>query len=48
MHQYKALVKANGMWVETVVFAQSITHAVKILQAQFGVNNTPNLPIKLK
>ncbi len=48
MHQYKAIVKANGIWVETVVFAQSNLHAYKILQAQFGVSNVPHQPSLLK
>ena len=37
MKQFKAQVKASGMYVETIVFANSVIEAQKILQAQFGV-----------
>jgi hypothetical protein len=47
MKQYKAAVKVGGLWAETIVFAQSPLHALKLLQAQYGANNVQRLPIQL-
>lgn len=47
MKQYKATVRANGLWVETIVFAHNPVHALHILQAQFGASNVPRTPIQL-
>lgn len=47
MKQFKARVKASGMYVETIVFANSIVEAQKILQAQFGVSNVISIPTQM-
>lgn len=45
--QVKAQVKASGMYVETIVYANSIVEAQKILQAQFGVSNVISIPTQI-
>ena len=47
MKQFKARVKASGMFVETIVFANSTLEAQKILQAQFGVGNVISIPTQI-
>ena len=47
MRQFKATVRASGMVVTTVVFAQSTLEAQKILAAQFGANNVISIPTQL-
>jgi len=47
MKQFKARVKASGMYVETIVFANSTIEAQKILQAQFGVSNVISIPTQI-
>jgi len=47
MKQFKAQVKASGMYVETIVFANSVIEAQKILQAQFGVSNLISIPTQI-
>ena len=47
MKQFKALVRASGMVVTTVVFATSTLEAQKILQAQFGENNVVSIPSQI-
>ena len=47
MKQFKAQVKASGMYVETVVFANSTLEAQRILQAQFGANNVISIPTQI-
>ena len=47
MKQFKARVKASGMYVETIVFANSTIEAQKILQAQFGANNVISIPTQI-
>ena len=39
MKQFRATVKASGLVVTTVVFAENTNSAMKILQAQFGAKN---------
>jgi len=36
MKQFRATVRASGMVVTTIVFAENVNFATKILQAQFG------------
>jgi hypothetical protein len=48
MHQYQALVKANGMMVQTVVFAENVNAALKILQVQFGAGNVASVPTQIR
>ena len=47
MRQFRATVRASGMVVTTVVFAQSTLEAQKILAAQFGANNVISIPTQL-
>ena len=47
MKQFKARVKASGMYVETIVFANSVIEAQKILQAQFGASNLISIPTQI-
>ena len=48
MNQYRATVKAGGMWVETIVFAENVNAAMKILQTQFGAGNVVSTPTQLR
>jgi hypothetical protein len=47
MKQFKATVRASGMGVTTIVFAENVNFATKILQAQFGANNVISIPTQL-
>ena len=47
MRQFKATVKASGMVVATIVFANSVIEAQKILAAQFGANNVISIPTQI-
>ena len=47
MNQYRAIVRASGMVVTTVVFAGSVLEAQKILAAQFGANNVVSIPTQI-
>jgi hypothetical protein len=47
MKQFRAIVRASGMVVSTVVFATSTLEAQKILAAQFGANNVVSIPTQI-
>jgi hypothetical protein len=47
MKQYRAIVRASGMVVTTIVFAENTNFAIKILQAQFGSNNVIGIPSQI-
>ena len=47
MKQFKATVRASGMVVTTIVFANSTLEAQKILAAQFGANNVVSIPTQI-
>jgi hypothetical protein len=47
MKQYRAIVKASGLVVTTIVFAENTTFATKILQAQFGAANVIGIPTQI-
>ena len=47
MKQFRATVRASGMVVTTVVFADNPNFALKILQAQFGATNVIGIPIQI-
>jgi hypothetical protein len=47
MKQFRATVRASGLIISTIVFAENANFAVKILQAQFGVKNVIDIPTKL-
>jgi hypothetical protein len=44
MKKYRAMVRVSGIWVSTIVFADTANHALLLMQAQFGKANAPNLP----
>jgi hypothetical protein len=44
MHKYKAIVKASGLWTETIVFAQNQAQAYALFKAIFGSANVPHQP----
>ncbi len=44
MKQFRATVRASGLIVSTIVFADNANFAMKILQTQFGVNNVIGIP----
>lgn len=47
MKQFRATVRASGMVVTTVVFAENANFAIKILQAQFGATNVISIPTQV-
>ena len=47
MKQYRATVRASGVVVTTVVFAENINFAIKIIKALFGANNMISNPIQI-
>jgi|GEM_PF-846433 len=47
MKQFRATVRAGGLVVTTIVFAENTNFAMKILQAQFGVNNVISIPTQI-
>jgi hypothetical protein len=47
MKQFRATVRASGMVVTTIVFAENTTFAMKILQAQFGAANVIGTPTQI-
>ena len=44
MKRYKTMVKASGLWVETIVFAQSVAQAYALFKSIFGAANVPYQP----
>lgn len=47
MKQFRATVRASGIVVTTIVFAENANFATKILQAQFGTNNVISIPTQV-
>ena len=47
MKQFRATVKASGLVISTIVFAENSNFAMKILQAQFGANNVIGIPTQI-
>lgn len=47
MKQFRETVRASGMVVTTVVFADNVNFTTKILQAQFGANNVISIPSQI-
>ena len=47
MKQFRATVKASGLVVTTIVFAENSNFAIKLLQAQFGANNVLGIPTQI-
>jgi len=48
MKQFKATVRASGVVVSTIVFADNSSNAMRILQTQFGVKNVLSTPKQLE
>jgi hypothetical protein len=47
MKQFRGTVRASGLIVTTIVFAENANFAMKILQAQFGANNVVSIPTQI-
>ncbi|HBK43467.1 MAG: hypothetical protein A2X74_06425 [Polynucleobacter sp. GWA2_45_21] len=47
MKQFRATVRASGVVVTTVVYAENTTFATKILQALFGAGNVISIPAEI-
>ena len=47
MKQFRATVKASGLVISTIVFAENSNFAIKLLQAQFGANNVIGIPTQI-
>ena len=47
MKQFQATVRASGMVLTTIVFAENTNFATKILQAQFGAANVIGIPTQI-
>ena len=47
MKQFRATVKVSGLVVSTIVFADNVNFATKILQALFGANNVVSIPTQI-
>jgi hypothetical protein len=47
MKQFRATVRASGLVVTTIIFAENTTFAIKILQAQFGASNVISIPTQV-
>jgi len=47
MKQFRATVRASGIVVTTIVFAENTNFATKILQAQFGATNVNGIPTQV-
>jgi hypothetical protein len=47
MKQFKAQVRASGLVVTTIVYAENTNFAIKLLQAQFGANNVIGIPAQV-
>lgn len=48
MKQFKATVRASGVVVSTIVFADNSSNALRILQTQFGIKNILSTPTQLE
>jgi hypothetical protein len=47
MKQFRGTVMASGVVVATVVYADNVNFATKILQALFGANNVISIPTQI-
>ncbi len=47
MKQFRATVKVSGLVLNTIVFADNANFAIKILQAQYGLNNVVGTPTQI-
>lgn len=47
MKQFRATVRASGVVVVTVVHADNVNFAIKILQALFGAANVISIPAEI-
>lgn len=47
MKQFRATVRASGVVVATVVHAENVNFAIKILHALFGAGNVVSIPTEI-
>ncbi len=47
MKQFRATVRASGVVVTTIVYADNVNFAIKLLQAQFGAANVISIPTQV-
>ena len=47
MKQFRATVRASGLVINTIVFAENTNFAIKLLQSQFGTNNVIGIPTQI-
>lgn len=47
MKQFRATVRASGVVVTTIVYADNVNFAIKLLQAQFGAGNVISIPTQI-
>ncbi|WP_293625775.1 MULTISPECIES: hypothetical protein [unclassified Polynucleobacter] len=47
MKQFRATVRASGIVVTTIVYADNVNFAIKLLQAQFGASNVISIPAQV-
>ena len=47
MKQFRATVKASGLVISTIIFAENTNFAIKLLQAQFGANIVIGIPTQI-
>ena len=45
MKQFRATVKVSGVWINTIVFADNIAMAYKLVQGQYGAGNVLSPPM---
>ena len=48
MKQFRATVRASGVVVTTVVYAENTVSAIKILHAVFGSGNVISIPTEIQ
>lgn len=48
MKRFMAQVNVGGVWVKTIVYADTAQHASYLLKAQFGAPNAPHMPVQVQ
>ena len=47
MKQFKATVKVGGLVISTIVFAENVNFAFKLVQSLYGAGNVVSPPIQI-
>ena len=47
MKQFKATVKVSGLVMNTIVFAENVNFAFKLVQSLYGANNVVSPPVQV-